>query len=144
VGNFEYRVPIFGPVTLAAFFDVGMNRLLNTSQLKLNADRIVTLNSEFPEASFSDKAVIAPGTQKIRASTGLELQVLMPVVNAPFRIYWAYNPWILQENLQTPIVADRSFFPNQASFVNALSQVGQVLQYQERRSLFRFSVGRTF
>ena len=30
VANFEYRVPIFGPVTLAAFFDAGMNRLVNT------------------------------------------------------------------------------------------------------------------
>ena len=120
VANFEYRIPIFGPVTLAAFFDAGMNRLLNTSQLKLNPERITQLNGEFPEAAFADKAVIAPGTQKIRASTGLELQVLMPVVNAPFRIYWAYNPWSVTQYLQPPIVADRSYFPNQASFLNAL------------------------
>ena len=46
VANFEYRIPIFGPVTLAAFFDAGMNRLTNTNQLKLNPDRIATLNSE--------------------------------------------------------------------------------------------------
>jgi outer membrane protein insertion porin family len=144
VGNFEYRIPIFGPVTLAAFFDVGMNRLVNTSQLAINPQRIATLNSEFPEANFSNKAVIAPGTQKIRGSTGLELQVLMPVVNAPFRIYWAYNPWIVRQNIQPPIQTDRSFFPNEASFVNALSQVGQIYPYYERRSLFRFSVGRTF
>ena len=93
VGNFEYRVPIFGPVGLAFFFDVGMNRLMNSSGLKINPERIAQLNSEFPEASFPSKAIIAPGTQRIRASTGLELQVLMPVVNAPFRVYWAYNPW---------------------------------------------------
>jgi outer membrane protein insertion porin family len=144
VGNFEYRIPIFGPVGLALFFDAGMNRLVNTSQLKLNPSRITTLNAEFPEASFGDKAVTAAGTQKIRASTGIELQVLMPVVNAPFRIYWAYNPWIVQENIQGPIVTDRSFFPNQASFINALAQVGQIFPYREKRSLFRFSVGRTF
>jgi outer membrane protein insertion porin family len=144
VGNFEYRIPIFGPVGLALFFDAGMNRLINTNQLKLNPDRIATLNSEFPEASFPDKAVISAGTQKIRASTGIELQVLMPVVNAPFRIYWAYNPWIVNENIQGPIVTDRSFFPNEASFINALAQVGQIFPYQEKRSLFRFSVGRTF
>src|ERR1700681_1260187 len=144
VGNFEYRIPIFGPVGLALFFDAGMNRLLNTNQLKLNPDRIATLNSEFPEASFPDKAVVAAGTQKIRASTGIELQVLMPVVNAPFRIYWAYNPWIVQENIQGPIVTDRSFFPNEASFLNALAQVGNIYPYAEKRSLFRFSVGRTF
>jgi outer membrane protein insertion porin family len=129
---------------MALFFDAGMNRLLNTSQLKLNPDRIKTLNNEFPEASFGDRAVTAAGTQKIRASTGIELQVLMPVVNAPFRIYWAYNPWIVRENIQGPIVTDRSFFPNEASFINALASVGQIFPYQEKRSLFRFSVGRTF
>ncbi len=28
----------------------------------------------------------------VRMSTGLELQVILPVVNAPFRLYYAYNP----------------------------------------------------
>jgi outer membrane protein insertion porin family len=144
VGNFEYRIPIFGPVTLAAFFDAGMNRLVNSSQLVINSERIAQLNAEFPEASFSNKAVVAPGTQKIRASTGLELQVLMPVVNAPFRVYFAYNPWVVRENVQGPVLAPRSDFPNETSFLNALSQIGLVYPYVERRTLFRFSVGRTF
>ena len=144
VGNFEYRVPIFGPVTLAAFFDAGLNRLVNTNQLRINPQRITQLNSSFPEAFFPDKAVLAAGTQKIRASTGLELQVLMPVVNAPFRIYFAYNPWTVRENLQAPILADRSYFPNEASFLNGLNTVGAVYPFVEKRTLFRFSVGRTF
>ena len=144
VGNFEYRIPIFGPITLAAFFDAGMNRLTNTNQLKINAERITQLNSEYPEAFFPDKAIIAPGTQKIRASTGLELQVLMPVVNAPFRVYFAYNPWTVRENIQAPILTDRSYFPNEASFLNALATVGNLYPFVERRTLFRFSVGRTF
>ena len=50
------------------------------------------LNLQFPQAGFSGKVQIAPGTEKPRASTGLELQVLLPVVNAPFRVYFAYNP----------------------------------------------------
>jgi outer membrane protein insertion porin family len=144
VANAEYRIPIFGPVTLAAFFDAGLNRLLNTSQLDINPERIAQLNAEFPSASFPSKAVIAPGTQPIRASTGLELQVLMPVVNAPFRVYFAYNPWIVNQLVQPPIVTDRSFFPNQASFLNGLAQVGNVFPYTEKRTLFRFTVGRTF
>jgi len=144
VGNFEYRIPIFGPVTLAAFFDAGLNRLVNSNQLKINPERITQLNGEFPEASFPDKAIVAPGTQKIRAATGLELQVLMPVVNAPFRVYFAYNPWIVRENIQGPILAPRSDFPNELSFLNAQAQVGQVYPYYEKRTLFRFSVGRTF
>jgi len=144
VANFEYRIPIFGPVTLAAFFDAGLNRLLNTSQLEINPERIAQLNGEFPSASFPSKAVVAAGTQPIRASTGLELQVLMPVVNAPFRVYFAYNPWIVNQFVQPPIVTDRSFFPNEASFKNGLAQVGNVFPYYEKRTMFRFTVGRTF
>jgi outer membrane protein insertion porin family len=144
VTNFEYRIPIVGPVTLAAFFDAGVDRLTRTDQLRLNPERIADLNARFPSASFSDKAIIAPGTQAIRTSTGLELQVLMPVVNAPFRIYWAYNPTIVQTVLQPPIVADRSLFPNNVTFGNAVQQVGQPIPFFERRSTFRFSIGRTF
>ncbi len=90
--NLEYRIPIVGPVTLAIFFDAGVDKLSWASQLRLNPGRITQLNDQFPEANFTGNAVIAPGTQKIRASTGLEIQVLMPVVNAPFRVYFAYNP----------------------------------------------------
>jgi len=88
--------------------------------------------------------ILAPGTQKVRASTGLELQVMLPVVNAPFRLYWAYNPSIVQENIQPPIVADRSFFPNNNTFANAVTTFGQAFPYVEKRSMFRFTIGRTF
>jgi outer membrane protein insertion porin family len=144
IGNFEYRIPIFGPVTLAAFVDAGINKLTLASQLKLNPDRINTLNGLFPEAAFPDRAVIAPGTQAPRMSTGLELQVLMPVVNAPFRIYWAYNPLLVRQYLQPPFVADRSYFPNTATFLNSVATYGQPQPFFERHSLFRFTVGRTF
>ena len=144
VTNFEYRIPIFGPVTLAAFFDAGLNRLVQSSQLQLNPDRVTQLNNLFPEASFPGRAVVSAGTQKIRASTGLELQVLMPVVNAPFRVYWAYNPWVVREYLQPPIVVDRSYFPNEATFINSIAQFGQLSPFFEKRSTFRFTVGRTF
>jgi outer membrane protein insertion porin family len=145
VANFEYRIPIVGQtVTLAPFFDAGMNRISNKSQLKLNPSRITDLNTTFPEAAFTDAAVLAPGTQVIRTSTGLELQVLMPVLNQPFRIYWAYNPTRVYQYLQPPIVADRSYFPNQASFVNSILTFGQPTPLFEKRSQFRFTIGRTF
>ena len=86
--------------------------MVDTNQLQLNAARIEQLNRLFPEAGFKNKAVLAPGTQALRSSTGLELQVLMPVVNAPFRVYFAYNPNVVRENLVPPIAADRSYFPN--------------------------------
>ena len=88
--------------------------------------------------------MVAPGTQKIRGSTGLEFQVLMPVVNAPFRVYFAYNPWTVRENLQPPVVVDRSYFPNEATFINSLVQVGSQEPFFEKRTLFRFTIGRTF
>jgi outer membrane protein insertion porin family len=144
VYNFEYRIPIFGPVNLAAFMDAGVNRISLPGQLKLNPGRLTELNSTFPQAAFDGRAVVSPETQKVRISTGLELQVMMPVVNAPFRLYWAYNPSVVQQYLQPPIVADRSFFPNQETFIKSVSQFGQAIPYYEKRSMFRFSIGRTF
>jgi outer membrane protein insertion porin family len=142
--NFEYRIPIVGPVILAAFADGGINRITRSKQLSLNPGRVAELNSAFPQADFGDRAIIAPGTQAFRSSVGLELQVMMPVVNAPFRFYWAYNPNIVTTFLQPPIVADRSFFPNQATFAEAVAAIGQPRPLFERRRIFRFSIGRTF
>jgi outer membrane protein insertion porin family len=144
VTNVEYRIPIMGPVTMAFFWDAGVNRVVNTNQLQLNDGRIQELNLLYPEASFKNKAVIAAGTQAIRTSTGIEFQVLMPVVNAPFRVYFAYNPNVVRQYLNPPIAADRSYFPNAATFNAAIAQFGQPLPFFEKRDLFRFTVGRTF
>ncbi len=96
VFNYEYRIPIIGPVTLAPFVDAGIDRLSLPSQLGLNASRVSQLNALFPQAAFNPRAIIAPGTQKPRVSTGIELQVLMPVVNAPFRLYWGVQSELRQ------------------------------------------------
>ncbi len=144
VENLEYRIPIFGPVTLAIFLDTGIDKLAQTSQLKLNPERISQLNGLFPEAAFPDHALVAPGTQIPRMSTGMEIQVLMPVVNAPFRVYWAYNPWRVEENIQPPIVSDRTYFANAATFANAVAQFGTVVPFFEPPHTFRFTIGRTF
>ncbi|MBS1833742.1 MAG: outer membrane protein assembly factor BamA [Acidobacteria bacterium] len=143
VTNFEYRIPIFGPVWLAGFFDAGVNRLSRPGQLKINDTRIAELNGLFPEAAFQPQARIVKASQAIRSSTGVELQVLMPVVNAPFRLYWAYNPTIFDGVVQPPIVTDRSSFPNSVTFANAVRNF-LPFAYRERRSTFRFSIGRTF
>ena len=144
VFNYEYRIPIVGPVTLAPFVDAGIDRLSLPSQLGLNADRVQYLNGIFPQANFDARAYIAPDTQKPRVSAGLELQVLMPVVNAPFRLYWAYNLSVVNTNLQPPIVAQRSAFPNAATYESAIQSFGQAIPYDESRHAFRFSIGRTF
>ncbi len=81
-------------------------------------------------------------------STGLELQVLMPVVNAPFRLYWAYNPLILTHDVSAPGLANRADFPNNATYQAYQSQLigrwDRHSTFMRKDSLFRFSVGRTF
>src|SRR5262249_55511656 len=118
--------------------------ILRASQLTMEPSRITDLNNQFPQAGFDGRVKIAPGTQKLRASTGIELQVMLPVVNAPFRLYWAYNPSVVREYLQPPIVADRSSFPNKNPFINPVPNYGRPLPYFEKRSMFRFTIGRTF
>ena len=52
VFNYEYRIPIFGPVTLAPFIDAGIDRLTLPSQLGLNADRVTQLNHTLSAVRF--------------------------------------------------------------------------------------------
>jgi outer membrane protein insertion porin family len=144
VGNFEYRIPLAGPITLALFADAGVNRILNSAQLKMDPGRVNGLNVAYPQAGFSGKVLIAPGTEKPRMSTGIELQVMLPVVQAPFRVYFAYNPSRVVTNLQPPIVADRASFPNNVTFLNSVSLIGQSYPFDEKRTMFRFTIGRTF
>ena len=144
VGNFEYRIPIFGPVILAIFADAGIDRILRPGELNMDPSRIDYLNEQYPTAGFEGKALVYPGTQRPRMSTGLELQVLLPVVQAPFRVYWAYNPLLVREYLQPPIVADRSVFPNETTFLNAVASFGNAYPFLEQHDMFRFTIGRTF
>ncbi|MFN7926097.1 MAG: outer membrane protein assembly factor BamA [Bryobacteraceae bacterium] len=144
VGNFEYRIPIAGPVTLALFADAGINKITRTNQLVVNDGRLSELNGQFPQAAFGRRVVISPNTQNMRSSMGVEFQIMMPVVNAPFRLYWAYNPQIVRDVIIPPIVVDQSYFPNAASFARSLSSVGQAYPFYERRRLWRFTISRTF
>jgi outer membrane protein insertion porin family len=81
-------------------------------------------------------------------STGLELQVFLPVVNAPFRIYWAYNPVRLDEVAQSPTPVLRSMFPNtdagEYTYLLTRNTFATRYQLREPRKTFRFTVGTTF
>jgi outer membrane protein insertion porin family len=68
----------------------------------------------------------------------------MPVFNQPFRVYWAYNPTRVETFIQPPIVADRSYFPNFPTFINSITAYGQPIPLFEKKSVFRFTIGRTF
>jgi outer membrane protein insertion porin family len=81
-------------------------------------------------------------------STGVEVQVMMPVINAPFRIYWAYNPLRLDELVNSPNPITRNLFPPGAAgdytyqVTNALYAPQYLLR--EPRKTFRFTVATTF
>ena len=49
---------------------------------------------------FPNPLAMVPGTNYVpRMSNGAELQVILPIVNAPFRIYYAYNSLRLYEDV---------------------------------------------
>jgi outer membrane protein insertion porin family len=92
VGNFEYRIPLFPHVAMSIFGDAGATGDLRQSQLELNSLDFNTLSQQFPGTTISRTLQNQPGTNfKPRTSAGLELVVQLPIVQAPFRIYWAYN-----------------------------------------------------
>jgi outer membrane protein insertion porin family len=202
LGNFEYRIPIFGPLTVAAFADVGtvfnlrtgsdqafssnfldtntflptlgaiecrgsvafvtLNTLVacnNNSQLALSQvtggliardNRLISqeeylnalsvgpvdplsglpvgLQQVFLRGEAQTNTVVRLGESifskfsDIRSSLGVEFRFQVPIINVPFRLIYAYNP------------------NARRGFVDELPGVF----FGEKRSVFRFSVGRTF
>ena len=188
LGNFEYRIPLFGPASVAAFADVGTvfnlrkgdiqainsnfladqpflapfslsqlaiqnNPRLASSPLGgliIRSAQLVT-REEFAQAlrvgPVDPTTGLPVGMQQvflrgdaqtntlvrvsesrfakfgdIRSSVGIELRVQVPVVNVPFRLIYAYNP-----------NARNGLYSNVPNFF-----------FNEQKSVFRFSVGRTF
>jgi outer membrane protein insertion porin family len=162
-GNIEYRIKLVGPVALAPFADFGMNMALLQSQLKLSTDSVNQLNNTVfgcpgivnfacsggGNIPFGTNLKTVAGTNYVpRMSTGLELQVLLPIVQAPFRIYYAYNPLILNTTVPSPNLIRRSMFPaggaGDFTFQNALAADAPNLVLREPRKTFRFTVSTTF
>ncbi|HEX7314575.1 MAG TPA: outer membrane protein assembly factor BamA [Pyrinomonadaceae bacterium] len=182
LGNFEYRIPIFGPVAIAAFADIGsafnlksggdqtfstefladqpflntagginglikrrypqLGSLPSSGALLIQGDRLITQEelASLQRVGPLDPVTALPfGVQPVflrgqaqtntvarvsqslfskigdyRSSLGLEMRIQMPVINVPFRFIYAINP-----NAQDTLV-------------------------QEKKRVFRFSIGRTF
>jgi outer membrane protein insertion porin family len=102
VANFEYRIPIAPHVSASLFADLGATGALRHDQLQLNSANLASLQQQFPNRDASSpfgalQGVSAtlpfqPGTNfKLRSTTGVEFVVQLPIVQAPFRIYWGYN-----------------------------------------------------
>jgi outer membrane protein insertion porin family len=162
--NVEYRIPIIGPVTLAPFADFGFNGITRPGQLQVNPTQLNTLNTTpFGCSAVGSDGVCTGGSTMNfsknvqivgasnwtpRMSTGIELQVIMPVVNAPFRIYYAYNPFRLDATANTPSLITRSMFPpggaGDYSFRQAVSAFAPIWTLKEPQKTFRFTVATTF
>jgi outer membrane protein insertion porin family len=164
VNNLEYRIPIVGPVTIAAFVDTGFDFISNQSQLRVAGTQFTDLQTTvFGCPSLTSTFTCAGGTKlpfsaelrpvsgtnyQPRMSTGLELQVIMPVVNAPFRVYYAYNPLRIDETIASPSPITRAMFPPGAAgdytYAQAVSTYQPGYRLREPRKTFRFTVATTF
>lgn len=179
VTNMEYRITIVGPVALAPFIDAGIDPILRRSQLQIaqvqyetvvgtpfGCPQLVqtatantcTLGSVLSPPPSQNLQVLGETNWKPRMSTGLELQVFLPVINAPFRIYWAYNPLRLDEPANPPIPITPSMFPQTCNpktgcqltaagaytYNLARNAYAPTFLLREPRKTFRFTVATTF
>jgi outer membrane protein insertion porin family len=168
-GNVEYRVPIMSQVTFDFFTDFGLTGDVQKGQLLQSAAGTSVLASALygcptfvNGACFGGQPVAAlaarrlntvPGTNFVpRMSSGAELQVILPIINAPFRLYYAYNPLRLFKNLPQQLAVDnatfRTMFPNSGagdySYQQALQLYGASYELREPRKTLRLTVSTTF
>ena len=117
--NLEYRIPLIGHVvSLVPFMDTGNTWVLKPAELER---KIVT-----PGLIQNLPAQFLPGTNSgLRMSTGIEFQVIMPVLNAPFRVDFAFNPARIDQNFVGPVT-------------------GTPFGIHQPSHDFKFTVGRTF
>jgi outer membrane protein insertion porin family len=164
--NLEYRITIAGPVAIVPFVDSGIDAVVRPSQLQIATvqyDQVLgtpfgcpTLDAAYncqgghtlPQRPSQDLQVLGSTNWRPRISTGLELQMFLPVVNAPFRIYWAYNPLRLNEQANPPIPVTRAMFPAGAAgdytYHLAVNTYSPTFLLREPRKTFRFTVATTF
>ncbi len=107
--NFEYRIPIAGPLSVAAFYDLGINRVTRKASL-----------GTFAAGSID---ILDRANNALRGSTGVEVQFVLPVVSAPFRLIFAHNPQRLDESVR---IGTRNYLLKESS------------------SDIKFTVGRSF
>ena len=164
--NLEYRITIAGPVAIVPFVDTGIDPVIRPSQLQIaqvQFDQVIGTTFGCPtlDAGYNCQGgnllnpkppqnlqILGSTNWKPRMSTGLELQMFLPVVNAPFRIYWAYNPLRLSEQASPPIPITRGMFPAGAagdySYHLAVNTFAPSFLLREPRKTFRFTVATTF
>ncbi len=177
--NAEYRIPIAGPVTFSFFDDFGITVATNHDQLKQSPEGFASLTAPLygcpvynngscqggiPGTLVGFRRDIRPvaGANFVpRMSTGAELSVIMPIINAPFRLYYAYNPLRLYERPYCNSVVlggktqscsaeliTRDLFPQGGAgdytYAESLAAYGSRILLREPRKTFRLTVSTTF
>ncbi len=171
VTNLEYRIPIVSQVTFAFFTDFGMTFDAQPGQLRQStAGNSLISGASYgcptiingacfggSSVKFPEILSIVPGTNYVpRMSNGAELQVILPIINAPFRIFYAYNSLRLYEDVPQKLAVPNSgpdnefknYFPTngagQYSYAQALQFYGADYILREPRKTFRLTVSTTF
>jgi len=173
IANLEYRIPIVNQVTFAFFTDFGMDFDAQAGQLRQStAGNSLISGAQYgcptivngacfggSSVKFPEILSVVPGTNYVpRMSNGAELQVILPIVNAPFRIFYAYNSLRLYEDVPQKLAVPNSgpnnvntfkgYFPNsgagQFSYQQALQLYGADYILREPRKTFRLTVSTTF
>lgn len=177
--NVEYRIPLGGPVMFSIFDDFGLNMALNRGQLKQSPQGFASLiaplygcpvynngscQGGIPGSLVGFQKDIKPiaGTNIVpRMSLGGELSVIMPIINAPFRLYYAYNPLRLYErpycneypngsknqSCSAQLITRDLFPPGGAgdyTYQQAIQGYGAQNLFREPRKTFRLTVSTTF
>jgi outer membrane protein insertion porin family len=177
--NVEYRIPVVGPFDFKFFDDFSIDSAISHNQLKQSPEGFASLtaplygcpvfNNGACQGGISGSQVgfrpdIRPveGTNFVpRMSVGAEISVLMPIINAPFRLYYAYNPLRLYERpycndvilgiKQYSCSAElitRSMFPaggaGDYTYQEAIESYGAQYVFREPRKTFRLTVSTTF
>ncbi len=177
--NLEYRIPIVGPFTFSFFDDFGITSAINHGQLKQSPEGFASLTSQLygcPVFNNGSCQGGIPGTQVgflrdikpvagtnfvPRMDTGAELGVIMPIINAPFRLYYAYNPLRLYErpycdepgsgyhqlSCSAGLITRDMFPPGGAgdySYAEAQQAYGAQNVFREPRKTFRLTISTTF
>jgi len=177
--NAEYRIPIAGPVTFSFFDDFGLDVVTNRGQLKQSPEGFASLTAPLygcpvynngscqggipgSEVGFQKDIRPVAGTNLVpRMSLGAELGVIMPIVNAPFRLYFAYNPMRLYErpycndvklggkvqSCSAELITRDMFPPGGAgdyTYDQAIQAYGSQNLFREPRKTFRLTVSTTF
>ena len=162
--NIEYRIPLVGrTAALAIFNDFNIDVALNKNQLRQSPEGFAQLNAPLygcPDyingscqggvpIQFSRFIRPINGTNFVpRDSLGAQISVLLPVVNAPFRIYYAYNPLRLRKDVPGENLITRSLFPEGGAgdytYAQAERLYGAIYQLREPAKTFRLTVSTTF